>query len=565
MKKLIYSLLFIVTFLWITGCSTAEIRQAQVMSQAEIDEYNKKIHPEGDEPDDPTPPGPDDPTPPDPVDPTPVIPDQDDYYVSVAGAGVKTGADLANAMDQSTFRNFISLETNAAKVDGATFHFADGTYTLSDDLHPDGLSVGFPERSADLTVTFAGGEGAIFSGSGKFRILSVQPFTKLTLKGITLSNGYTTGHGGAITARGCSLVLEDCIVSGNKSDGTTEKNGNNGGAIYLANDVISAQFTNCVFTDNRIVPTGTDQYGGAVRIEASKTGNDVNFDNCLFRGNFAKQAACISVNAKTRLRINRCEFIGNSAASRGMIQIANCVVFLNGSLFYDNHTTDNNGWGVDMHGKGYICMNGCTVYANNNSITGDNNNVALNGYHSLLMTNSTVIEANYLGQLRIDDASGKQVLCNNILVNTTGKSVLVGNASATTVSAGHNAMGAVTGFDSFTAHATDLMNCTESSFGAHAFDQAQGVYTWSGVLPGFTSAVQDDVVKAMKEDFDVSLSDVMSHIGPAFFEWLDGMSPKAYAADGRGVARSGAWWPGAFQGGKALGNSLGDLGEVVIH
>ena len=120
MKKLIYSLLFIVTFLWITGCSTAEIRQAQVMSQAEIDEYNKKIHPEGDEPDDPTPPGPDDPTPPDPVDPTPVIPDQDDYYVSVAGAGVKTGADLANAMDQSTFRNFISLETNAAKVDGAT-------------------------------------------------------------------------------------------------------------------------------------------------------------------------------------------------------------------------------------------------------------------------------------------------------------------------------------------------------------------------------------------------------------------------------------------------------------
>ena len=278
------------------------------------------------------------------------------------------------------------------------------------------------------------------------------------------------------------------------------------------------------------------------------------------------QAPCISVNAKTRLKIDRCTFSENSASSRGMIQMAGGTVFLNRSTFYGNRTIDNNGWGVDLHGKGYICANNCTFYGNSNaSTTEGNNNVAINGYHSLLMTNCTVIESCQLGLLRIDDAAGKQVLCNNILINTSGKSALVGNASAQTVSDGHNAMSEVTGYSPFTAHATDLVDCTEDSFPSHACENS--LFTWQGPLAGFTAATQEDVTRAMTADFDIELSGVMSGIGQAFYDWLDGMTPKGYAVDGRGAARGGAWWPGAWQGdGQAVpDDSLVDMDPVIIH
>ena len=372
--------------------------------------------------------------------------------------------------------------------------------------------------------------------------------TALTVKNVKFANGYTSEHGGAIYAEACSLNMQGCEITGNKSDKTSSKNGNNGGAIYLHKDVTSASFKSCTFTNNQIVTTGTDQYGGAVRIEAADAANDVVFESCTFTGNFAKQAACISVNAKTRLYINDCLFEGNHANSRGMVQIANGVTFINGSCFHNNYTEANNGWGVDIHGKGYLAMNNVTFYGNyNQSTTAGNNNVAINGYHSLLMTNCTLIESNQLALIRIDDAAGRQVLCNNILINTADKTVLTGNTSAAFESRGHNAMSGVSSFDSFSAHATDLLTCTQASFASNSYSDEYSAFVWAGPLAGFTPATQNDVTTAMLEAFNVDISGVMSNIGSAFYDWLDDMSPKGYAVDGRGISRTGNWWPGAYQ------------------
>ena len=564
MRKSTYIFLALVTLLWI-GCSTAEIRQAQVLTQAEIDEHNKNYP--VDEPD--TPPGPEDPD-------SPVTPGLKDYYVSVMGAGEKNGSSAADAMDLATFKTFArkrslldssqeDIDKQVEALDGVTFHFADGTYPLWDGEHPEGLSLGFDGTNKTARLTLEGSVGTVFTGSSQYRILRASGKMRLTLKGITLSDGLTPDHGAALFATGCSLTLQDCTIKGNRSEGSSEKNGNNGAAVYLAKDVTSAVFTGCSFANNRIETTSTDQYGGAVRIEGASQANDVTFENCSFTGNFAKQAPCISVNAKTRLKINNCLFSGNTANSRGMIQMAGGTVFVNGSTFYSNRTSDNNGWGVVMHGKGYICMNNCTIYGNGNaSTTEGNNNVSINGYHSLLMVNCTLIESCQLGLLRIDDAAGRQIFCNNILINTAGKPVLVGNASAVTLSAGHNATSPV-GFTAFTADATDLTDCTEDSFGSHAY--ASNVYTWNGVLPGFTAASQDDVTRTRTDRIEVELPDVMSGIGAAFYDWLDGMSPKGYAVDGRGEARGTAFWPGAFQGEmqELPGDSLIDMDPVIIH
>lgn len=570
MKRLTYILLSIVAVLWIGSCSPAEIRQAQVLSQNEIDEHNKNYP--VDEPDPPVDPV----DPQEPDDPSPVTPGLKDYYVSVTGAGEKNGSSAADAMDLATFKDYArkrslldssqeDIDKQVDALDGVTFHFAAGMYPLWDAEHPEGLSLGFDGTNKTVRLTLEGTSGTEFTGNSQYSILRASGKMRLTLKGITLTDGLTQDHGAALFATGCALTLQDCTVKGNRSDGSSEKNGNNGAAIYLAKDVTSAVFTDCTFANNRIETTSTDQYGGAVRIEGASQANDVTFENCSFTGNFAKQASCISVNAKTRLKIDKCLFSGNTANSRGMIQMAGGTVFINGSTFYSNRTSDNNGWGVVLHGKGYICMNNCTIYGNaNSSTTEGNNNVSINGYHSLLMVNCTVIESCELGLIRIDDAAGKQVLCNNILINTSGKSVLVGNTSAATLSEGHNAMSSVS-FTSFTADATDLVNCTEDSFGSHAY--ASNVFTWNGILPGFTPASQEDVTRAMTDKFDVELSDVMSGIGAAFFDWLDGMSPKGYAIDGRGEVRDVAFWPGAYQGEttELPGDSLIDMDPVIIH
>ena len=570
MKRLLVILLSLWVVFALGACSKKRIDQAQVLSQAEIDAHNGTHGQE--EPEDPEDPE----NPENPENPEePTIPLLSDYYVSEAGDGKKNGSSEADAMDLTTFRDYVRKEEGTASqekvdaLDGVTFHFAAGTYPMWDAEHPDGLDIGFVGASKVVKLTLEGAAGTVFTGSGQYRILTVSSQTRLILKGITLTSGYTTTNGGAIYASDCSLSLQDCTVSNNQSNGSSSKNGNNGGAIYLSKTVTSASFTDCVFSGNRIVTTSTDQYGGAVRLESAAESNDVTFDRCTFTGNFAKQAACISVNAKTRLRINHCVFSGNSANSRGMIQMAGGVVFINESTFYNNQTIENNGWGVNLHGKGHVCLNNCTFYGNgNDSTTEGNNNVSVNGYHSLLMTNCTLIESCQLGLLRIDDAAGKQVLCNNILINTSGKTVLIGNTSAQTLSAGHNAMSGVSGFSSFTAHDSDMMTCTEDSFNGHTYQASSGVYAWNGPLVGFSPASQANVTKAMTDDFDIELSGVMSGIGREFFDWLDGMTPKGYAVDGRGEARGAAFWPGAYQGegGQDLpGDSLIDMDPVIIH
>lgn len=507
MRKIIDILLAALVALLMASCSPAEIRQAKVMTQGEIDAYNSQFGGGGETPDNPeNPDNPDNPENPDNPDnpddpPTPPVVITT-YYVSVSGAGNKTGENEENALDLTAFKNVVVTP----EASGKPFRFASGTYELGN------LQL---ESASD--ITFEGGPDAILSGASTTRILSLGGGVNLTIKGLTLANGFSTNHGGAIYANNCSLTLDACTVMNNKTSGSGDKNGNNGAGIYLDKNMKAASFKNCVFSGNNLETTATDQYGGAIRIESQSEPLEISIENCTFKNNFAKQASCISVNAKVILKVKDCLFEENSAKSRGMIQVAQTVVFMDGCTFHANTTTDNNGWGVDFHGKGYLCLNDCTIYGNSNTQMGTNNNVALNGYHSLLMTDCTVIEACQLGLLRIDDAAGKQVLCGNILVNTTGKTVLIGNTSATTVSMGHNAMSAVIDYAPFTAHSTDVTGCTLESFGGASY--YGGKFVWDGNLAGYTPATDADKKAAMAA-FDVSLSGTMDDIGAKFSTWL---------------------------------------------
>lgn len=378
-------------------------------------------------------------------------------------------------------------------------------------------------------------------------VYSKYASSKVTFKGGSISGNAARGegsHGGAIWAKG-TLVVEGTTISKNTTSGATVKNNNNGAAIYLNDGLLEASFKNVVFEQNSIDPTiTTDQFGGAVRIEAQTDITEVSFDGCIFRDNFAQQASCICFHGNTILKINNCLFSGNRQYSRGAFQgWSNGVVFFNRCAFYNNTTSNaSNSWGYEIHGKCCICANNCTFYGGHNTASSSGNIAAINGYHSLLMTNSTMIESAPLALLRIDDANGKQVLCNNILINTQAQEkIFTGNTSAGFTDNGHNAINQSSGWKTF--NASDKTDCTASTF-TGSFSEEYNVYSWSNSLDGFSKATVDDIKSTMQNDFDVS-SCGLSSLGDAFYNWLDGMTPKGYATDGRNTVRQN-WWPGSY-------------------
>ena len=388
---------------------------------------------------------------------------------------------------------------------------------------------------------YSGAAARISYGTAKFTNCTFKDNSSYNRSGVFHLNSNKAAR---IECTGCTFE-GNSVAAGNGGVATVEYG--------------SFKAVNCTFKNNKVntASSGT-RYGGVFRCD-DKDLNTLDLEGCTFEGNFANQGGVINVNAKNTTRINNCAFIGNKADSRGMIQMASSIVYINGSVFYNNTTTANGGWGVTIHGgANAFCMNNTTIVGNQNtSTTAGNDNCAVNVPKAMLITNSTVIESNQFSLLRLDGAD-KMVVDNNILVNTaSGKGVFfVANASGTIVSRGHNAISSVldavrgnaeTTKYAFVANATDKTDCSEATFGG-SYSESAKAYVWNGSLTGFTAAAQSDVVATIKDNFAVSVSNpTISNVGQDFYNWLDGLSPKGYLTDGRGVTRSGSWWPGAYQ------------------
>lgn len=351
----------------------------------------------------------------------------------------------------------------------------------------------------------------------------------------TSANKNSATDGGAIYLNHAKATVN---IIGGKISGNTSVN--NGGAIYINNAGATVNISNAELSGNMATGTGSYGIGGVIW----SLGN-INLDGCTFKNNSSNQASCIRNGSSSGVtKINGCVFSGNTQASRGTIQCATgSAIFLNRCAFYNNRSTTNNSWGYDIHGAVNLCANNCTFYNDNCTVTG--NVIGINGYHSLLMTNSTVIEKGPLALLRIDNASGKQVFCNNILINTSGSTVFTSDASktGTFLSNGHNAMSA-TNWSTFAAHSTDKTDCTGSTF-TGSYNADSNVYLWTAnTLGNFTKATKAEITGTMQNDFNITACGITS-LGDDFYGWLDGMSTKGYEVDGRNQTRQN-WWPGSY-------------------
>ena len=347
-----------------------------------------------------------------------------DYYVSVEGSGAKTGLDPDNALDVYLLKAWLSTivvsnpedqmcsDVQAAMLDGVTFHFADGTYALSDENNPDGLKIEYQGYSKQVAFTLKGGPDAILSGGGLYRVFTFGNQTDITIDGMTIANGYREAEGGGIlVAAGSSgnatLNLKNVTFKNNKTTtstsggairvakGTLNAEGctfeadnyaRNGGSIYTNNDAAVVNCTGCTFKSHSSNTggaannsKGTQHYenctflgcyteggnGGAIHANAAKS--IVTVDGCTFKSckamtnnpmssSTSKSGGIISVQ-QSEFTINNCVFEDCEAVSGALIclQAGNGSTAGTGGWFKCNNTKFLNNRGAD---RGLIQCNG---------------------------------------------------------------------------------------------------------------------------------------------------------------------------------------------------------------
>src|SRR5688572_23024288 len=160
-----------------------------------------------------------------------------------------------------------SLRT--ALAGGGTVTFGcDGTIQLTNTL-----------VIAQNTILDGSGHAVVLSGGGLVRPFIVNSGVQLTLKAVTVANGFGSPHAGALLNNGSTLLI-DCTFSNNLSLGSISF----GGAIFHGNG--SLGIAGSTFIGNRAVGTNsTSGLGGAIGGGYLGQSGPVGITNCTFFGN----------------------------------------------------------------------------------------------------------------------------------------------------------------------------------------------------------------------------------------------------------------------------------------
>jgi hypothetical protein len=279
---------------------------------------------------------------------------------------VGSNADTTGASDCATPTNtdctlrqaIIDANTNAG-ADTIVFAAAlsGSTITLTND--PQSINEA-------VTITGPGASQLTVDGDGSYRIFYIDPATAddpVSISGLTLENGYTTGNGGAIYNNDASLTLSSSVISNSTAYGYVQ-----GGGVYsISGDVT---INSSAITGNYAgLPTGSGRGGGIYT-----SSGDLTITSSTVSGNTAANYS-IDYNGAYGGGINSDE--GDLTVDR--------------SAIYDNDARD--GGGIYLN-DGDLTMTNSTVTGN--SAVSDDGGGVYTGNGSMTVTSSTVTD-NYAG------------------------------------------------------------------------------------------------------------------------------------------------------------------------
>lgn len=237
--------------------------------------------------------------------------------------------------------------------------------------------------------------------------------SSLTLRNLTLADGYSPDNGGAIFTTS-NLVLDNVELRDNQALG-------NGGAIYLSYN--SEQKRHFIARRAYIHGNTAGGNGGVLSMVAQNEQHDIFFDGVTFANNTAPSGAggALDVNLPQggALRILNSTFMGNDAAQGGALDLqqmaTTTTAYILNSTLVDNAATAAGGIEAGNN-SGRIFMSN-SIYVNSGECS--TGTVQLEeSYYNLFDSPrpaSCVGQVGDVGNMETDEADIRQVLNNTVL------------------------------------------------------------------------------------------------------------------------------------------------------
>ncbi|BDZ68722.1 beta strand repeat-containing protein [Methanobacterium ferruginis] len=181
------------------------------------------------------------------------------------------GADTNDGSSWATAKLTIANATETVDPNGIV-KIADGQYTGTGNTN-------IP-LTKNMTIIGESQNGTIINGTGTSWVFNIQSGVTVTICNLTITDGYTTGYGGAIYNQGNLTVINSTFQNNSAQYG-------NGGAIYNWNT--GNGFINCTVIQSNF-QNNNAQYGNGGAIYNWNTGNG--FINCtVIQSNFENNQA----------------------------------------------------------------------------------------------------------------------------------------------------------------------------------------------------------------------------------------------------------------------------------
>lgn len=296
---------------------------------------------------------------------------------NVAHVGLVSLRDAVNSANSNGNPGVTDTIQFAAGLSGKTIKIGNlGELQVSQSVSINGLG------AINLKIDGSGSSGSGSGGSRIFDVFGGSAAINFTVKDLTISNGNTSGYGGAIfdnnAFSGGTTTLINDVFSNNTSGGE-------GGVMYSRAATLTIQ--NTTFSNNT---AGTE--GGAIVYSPLGSSGSLNITRSTFANNTATNhgGGALWINDRSGIvaTISRSSFYGNVCGQEGGA-IGTGDDFTATNLTIDNTTISGN---TARNGDGGgIFVGGGTVTLRNDTIT---KNTALNGEGGGVYGRSATININ---------------------------------------------------------------------------------------------------------------------------------------------------------------------------
>jgi len=205
-----------------------------------------------------------------------------------------------------------------------------------------------------LDIEGPGATGLTLSGNGASRVFYLYGGRKVTIAGLTITDGMAPSGGGILeTTTGGSLTVNNCAFTNNQAVDDGSFNNGLGGAIESARGALNV--SNSAFSNN----TGDSFSGGAIDLgfsntapatisDSTFTGNQVTSPGNAFGGAIGES---YPQTMRSTLSITRCSFTDNTASTTGGSQaVGGAIGVFNTATISDSTFSGNVASGGDAGG-----------------------------------------------------------------------------------------------------------------------------------------------------------------------------------------------------------------------